>query len=135
MYAPSGTSRSPMRASRTERVTSAARSEAAISRISSTTSSGLAFGIVADHDGETRGYARRRHDVRLCLDQLADLLGGRDDVLVVGQEHDGVRSRLLYRSCEVGGARVLALAALDHDRPHLLEEVAVSSPAARRDDA
>ena len=59
----------------------------------------------------------------------SDLLRRGHDVLVVGKQHRRTGAPVFFDGPgEVGGARVLALPALDHHRAHLLEESRLPSP-------
>ena len=74
----------------------------------------VGLGVVGQKRGEALADAPGGHD-RDRLGRLAvDLLGHRDDVLVVRQDHDPIGGAGLDRGEQVGGRRVHRLAAGDH---------------------
>ena len=94
------------------------------------------LGPKRDHRGDALGHAVRFDDMQLLLGQPHDLLGGGDDVAVVGQQEDFVvRDRFDGRE-HVLRAGIHRLAAFD-DRVHAqaLEDLDQAAPRDHRDEA
>ncbi len=75
---------------------------------------GIAAGVEGDHGRETDGDGRRGDDGDVPRAHAGGLLGGENDVAVVGQHHDLFGAQGLHRLEQLRGAWVHRLAAVDH---------------------
>ena len=78
---------------------------------------GRRLGVVHDQRRQRLGHRARRHDEHGLGGERVDLLGDRDDVLVVRQDHDLLGVDVLDRVEQFGRRRVEGLAA-GHDALH-----------------
>jgi hypothetical protein len=93
------------------------------------------FGVVDDERGERLGHRARGDDGDPLRCECVDLLGDRDDVLVVRQYHDLVGIDVLDGLEQFSGGRVECLAAGDHTlHTELSEQFDEPLTGAHRDD-